>query len=106
MRASVPTRPPSTRSRPHADGGEGDGRPGIRVNTVHTGPTDTDFQRAVEVSAAGAPADVVARIFETGIPLARHACPEEIARSVLYLASSDRPFVTDAALAVDGGMQI
>lgn len=79
---------------------------GIRVNTVHPGPTDTDFQRAIEVSATGAPADVAARIFEARIPLSRHACPEEIARSVLYLASSDSSFVTGAALPVDGGMHI
>jgi NAD(P)-dependent dehydrogenase (short-subunit alcohol dehydrogenase family) len=79
---------------------------GIRVNTVHPGPTDTDFQRAIEVSATGAPADVAARIFEARIPLSRHACPEEIARSVLYLASSDSSFVTGAALTVDGGMHI
>jgi NAD(P)-dependent dehydrogenase (short-subunit alcohol dehydrogenase family) len=79
---------------------------GIRVNTVHPGPTDTDFQRAIEISATGAPADVAARIFEARIPLSRHACPEEIARSVLYLASSDSSFVTGAALPVDGGMQI
>jgi NAD(P)-dependent dehydrogenase (short-subunit alcohol dehydrogenase family) len=79
---------------------------GIRVNTVHPGPTDTDFQRAIEVCATGAPADVAARIFEARIPLSRHACPEEIARSVLYLASSDSSFVTGAALPVDGGMHI
>jgi NAD(P)-dependent dehydrogenase (short-subunit alcohol dehydrogenase family) len=79
---------------------------GIRVNTVHPGPTDTDFQRAIEVSATGAPADVAARIFEARIPLSRHACPEEIARSVLYLACSDSSFVTGAALPVDGGMHI
>jgi NAD(P)-dependent dehydrogenase (short-subunit alcohol dehydrogenase family) len=79
---------------------------GIRVNTVHPGPTDTDFQRAIEVCATGAPADVAARIFEARIPLSRHACPEEIARSVLYLASSDSSFVTGAALPVDGGMRI
>jgi NAD(P)-dependent dehydrogenase (short-subunit alcohol dehydrogenase family) len=79
---------------------------GIRVNTVHPGPTDTEFQRAIEVSATGAPPDVAARIFEARIPLSRHACPEEIARSVLYLASADSSFVTGAALPVDGGMHI
>ncbi len=43
---------------------------------------------------------------ESGIPLARHACADEIARSVLYLASQDSSFVTGAALAVDGGVHI
>ncbi len=79
---------------------------GIRVNTLHPGPTDTEFQRAIEVTATGAPADVAARIFEARIPLGRHACADEIARSVLYLASPDSSFVTGTALAVDGGMHI
>jgi NAD(P)-dependent dehydrogenase (short-subunit alcohol dehydrogenase family) len=79
---------------------------GIRVNTVHPGPTDTAFQRAIEVSATGATAEVAARLFEARIPLGRHACAEEIARSVLFLASADSSFVTGAALAVDGGMHI
>jgi NAD(P)-dependent dehydrogenase (short-subunit alcohol dehydrogenase family) len=79
---------------------------GIRVNTLHPGPTDTDFQRHIEVTATGAAPDVAARIFETRIPLARHASPEEIARSVLYLASPDSSFVTGSTLTVDGGMHI
>jgi NAD(P)-dependent dehydrogenase (short-subunit alcohol dehydrogenase family) len=40
------------------------------------------------------------------IPLGRHASPEEIARSMLYLASADSSFVTGATLAVDGGMHV
>ena len=79
---------------------------GIRVNTLHPGPTDTDFQREIEVSATGAPPEVAARLFEARIPLSRHACPEEIARCVLFLACADSSFVTGATLAVDGGMQI
>jgi len=79
---------------------------GIRVNTIHPGPTDTDFQRDIEVRATGAPPDEAARLFETQIPLSRHASPEEVAASVLYLASADSSFVTGASLPVDGGMQI
>lgn len=79
---------------------------GIRVNTLHPGPTDTAFQRTIETSATGAPPDVAARLFDARIPLARHACAEEIAHSVLYLASSDSSFVTGSTLAVDGGMHI
>jgi NAD(P)-dependent dehydrogenase (short-subunit alcohol dehydrogenase family) len=79
---------------------------GIRVNSIHPGPTDTEFQRAIETAATGAPADVAAQLFDARIPLARHACPDEIARSVLYLASSDSSFVTGATLTVDGGMHL
>src|SRR5437868_449321 len=61
----------------------------IRVNTIHPGPTDTPFQRAIEVAATGAPEDRAAEIFEQMIPLRRHASPAEIARSVLYLACDD-----------------
>ncbi len=73
---------------------------------MHPGPTDTDFQRAIEVSAPGAPPVVAARMFAARVPPARQACPEEIAQSVLYLASPDSSFVTGATLPVDGGMQI
>jgi NAD(P)-dependent dehydrogenase (short-subunit alcohol dehydrogenase family) len=76
----------------------------IRVNTIHPGPTDTPFQRAIEMAATGAPEERAAEIFEQMIPLRRHASPGEIARSVLYLACDDSAFVTGATLAVDGGM--
>jgi NAD(P)-dependent dehydrogenase (short-subunit alcohol dehydrogenase family) len=76
----------------------------IRVNTIHPGPTDTPFQEAIETTATGAPKEQAAEIFEQMIPLRRHASPQEIARSVLYLASDDSSFVTGATLAVDGGM--
>jgi len=36
----------------------------------------------------------------------RVATPQEIARTVLYLASDDSAFVTGAALLVDGGASI
>ncbi|MGE5135572.1 MAG: SDR family NAD(P)-dependent oxidoreductase [Gemmatimonadota bacterium] len=79
---------------------------GIRVNTLHPGPTDTAFQRDIEVTATGAPAEMAAQLFNAMIPMARHARPEEIARSVLYLACADSSFVTGITLPVDGGMQI
>lgn len=77
---------------------------GIRVNTIHPGPTDTPFQQAIEVAATGARPQEAARAFDAMIPLRRHASPEEIARSVLYLASGDSSFMTGSTLAVDGGM--
>ncbi|HTX31363.1 MAG TPA: SDR family NAD(P)-dependent oxidoreductase [Solirubrobacteraceae bacterium] len=79
---------------------------GIRVNTIHPGPTDNDFQHAIEVAAIGADREESARVFESMIPLARHATPEEIGRVVLFLASEDSAFMTGTTVAVDGGMSI
>jgi NAD(P)-dependent dehydrogenase (short-subunit alcohol dehydrogenase family) len=77
---------------------------GIRVNTIHPGPVDNEFQHRIEVTATGAGQDEAAAIFNQMIPLARHAAPAEIARAMLFLASDDSSFMTGATLAVDGGM--
>jgi len=77
---------------------------GIRVNTIHPGPVDNEFQHRIEVVATGADRDAATAIFDQLIPLARHAAPDEIARAMLFLASDDSSFMTGATLAVDGGM--
>jgi NAD(P)-dependent dehydrogenase (short-subunit alcohol dehydrogenase family) len=79
---------------------------GIRVNTIHPGPVDNEFQRRIEIAATGADRDRAASIFDELIPLARHAAPEEVARVMLFLASDESSFITGASLAVDGGMSI
>jgi NAD(P)-dependent dehydrogenase (short-subunit alcohol dehydrogenase family) len=78
----------------------------IRVNSVHPGPVDNRFQHAIEVTVTGAPEDRAAELFEEGIPLSRHAAPDEIARTVLFLASDESSFMTGATVAVDGGMSV
>jgi NAD(P)-dependent dehydrogenase (short-subunit alcohol dehydrogenase family) len=78
----------------------------IRVNTIHPGPTDTVFQRAIEQAATGAAAGAAAAAFDAMIPLGRHGTVDEIARAVLFLASDDSTFLTGATIAVDGGMSI
>ena len=78
---------------------------GIRVNSLHPGPVDNGFQHRIEVTITGAPEDRAAELFEERIPLARHAAPEEIARTVLFLASDDSSFVTATTLSVDGGLK-
>ena len=77
---------------------------GIRVNTIHPGPVDNSFQTAIEdgFSPLIGGGDATA-LMNSLIPLGRHAQPEEIARSVLYLASDMSSFVTGSQLVVDGG---
>lgn len=78
------------------------GAKGIRVNAILPGGTDTP---ASITNAPGATAEVLA--FVEGIhALKRMAQPEEIAQSVLHLASDASSFVTGIALLVDGGVSI
>ncbi len=79
---------------------------GIRVNSLHPGPTDNEFQHRIEVEAIGASREESAQAFEQMIPLARHAMPQEIATAVVFLASDESTFMTGARLTVDGGLSI
>ncbi len=79
---------------------------GIRVNSLHPGPTDNEFQHTIEIEAIGASREESAQAFEQMIPLARHAKPEEIAAAVVFLASGESAFMTGATLTVDGGLSI
>lgn len=74
----------------------------IRVNAILPGGTDTPSN---VVNAPGAAPET--RAFIEGLhALKRLATPEEIARSVLYLASEASSFMTGAAMLVDGGVSI
>ena len=78
------------------------GSKGIRANAILPGGTDTPMSIT---NAPGATPEVLA--FVEGLhALKRMAKPEEIARSVLYLASDAASFVTGTALLVDGGVSI
>jgi NAD(P)-dependent dehydrogenase (short-subunit alcohol dehydrogenase family) len=79
---------------------------GIRVNSIHPGPIDNEFQHTIEVEAIGASREESARVFEQMIPLARHATPEEIAAAVVFLAADESAFMTGSQLVVDGGLSI
>lgn len=76
----------------------------IRVNTLHPGPVDNSFQRNVESGLTKTIGRDGGAFFNELIPLGRHARPEEIAQSALYLASDQSSFTTGALLMVDGGM--
>ena len=72
---------------------------GIRVNSVHPATVDTSMVDVLWESDPGLRQSV-----EGAVPLGRLARPEEIARTVLFLASDDSSFMTGSELIVDGGM--
>ena len=69
---------------------------GIRVNCVCPGFTDTPMTRSAHTEE-----DFVS--WAKVCPLGRAGRPEEIARTLLFLASDDASFITGAVLSVDGG---
>lgn len=71
---------------------------GIRCNSVHPGPIETEMAKAV---LAADPA-VLARRLER-VPMRRLGRPEEVAAAVLFLASDEASYITAAELAIDGG---
>jgi NAD(P)-dependent dehydrogenase (short-subunit alcohol dehydrogenase family) len=72
----------------------------IRVNAILPGAVDTGMYREMNDTADK-------QVFITNLhALKRVATPEELARSVLYLASDDSSFVTGTASLVDGGASI
>jgi len=76
----------------------------IRVNTVHPGPVDNNFQLNVEKNLTGVIGRDATQFFNDIIPLHRHVRAEEVARSVLFLASDASSFTTGSLLMVDGGL--
>ena len=76
----------------------------IRVNTLHPGPVANDFQLNVEQKLTGVLGRDGTAFFDEIIPLHRHVRPDEVARSVLYLASDASSFTTGSRLMVDGGL--
>jgi len=76
------------------------GPQGLRFNAILPGAVDTPMYRAMNDSEAS-------QTFITNLhALKRVASSDELARSVLYLASDDSSFTTGIAMLVDGGASI
>ncbi len=76
------------------------GPQGIRANAILPGAVDTPMYRAMNGTAES-------QAFITGLhALKRVTTPEEIAHSVLYLASDASSFQTGTSMLVDGGLSI
>jgi len=74
---------------------------GIRVNVVSPGAIRTPLWNKL-ASASSNPQTVYDRV-EASIPLGRMGSSEEVAKAVLFLASSDSSFIQAAEIVVDGG---
>ena len=72
----------------------------IRVNTLLPGATDTAMYR--EMNDTPESRDFITSLY----PMRRIATPQEMAKSVLYLASDASTFTTGTALLVEGGIYI
>jgi meso-butanediol dehydrogenase/(S,S)-butanediol dehydrogenase/diacetyl reductase len=75
---------------------------GIRVNCVCPGSVETDM--IYQAWQAFPDPEAARRRWEDKHPLGRIASPDEVARAILFLASSDAAFITGVALPVDGGI--
>jgi NAD(P)-dependent dehydrogenase (short-subunit alcohol dehydrogenase family) len=71
---------------------------GIRANSVHPGPIDTDMI-AENISTPEGRAASLGRI-----PLGRIGAVMDVAYGALFLASDESSFVTGSELVIDGGM--
>jgi NAD(P)-dependent dehydrogenase (short-subunit alcohol dehydrogenase family) len=80
------------------------GKRGIRVNTLHPGPIDNQYQLDVERDLSAVIGRDATQMLNELVPLGRHVSSEEVARSVLYLASDLSIYTNGATLMVDGGM--
>jgi NAD(P)-dependent dehydrogenase (short-subunit alcohol dehydrogenase family) len=75
---------------------------GIRVNVVSPGPITTPIWGRVE-GANGLDLETERRLVSR-VPLARMGQPEEVAQTVLFLASDASSYITGCEIMVDGGV--
>jgi 3alpha(or 20beta)-hydroxysteroid dehydrogenase len=71
---------------------------GIRVNSVHPGPIDTEMLRVRTAEQNQQ------RLL--AVPMKRMGTAEEVARLVLFLLSDDSLYITGAEIAIDGGASV
>ncbi len=73
---------------------------GIRVNAVCPGVVNTPMLAAADAAPG------VRAAMEAQIPIGRVAEPEEIARTVLFLASDEASYIVGSLIRIDGGMSL
>ncbi|MBA1226321.1 2,3-dihydro-2,3-dihydroxybenzoate dehydrogenase [Stutzerimonas stutzeri] len=78
---------------------------GVRCNLVSPGSTDTAMQRGMWADDSGRTRTIAGfpEQFKLGIPLQKIATPDEVANTVLFLASDLASHITLQDIVVDGG---
>jgi 3-oxoacyl-[acyl-carrier protein] reductase len=71
----------------------------IRVNAICPGPGDTPML----ATFVGGQSDAHRAAFLASIPLGRLCTPDDIAGTMVFLASDEASFITGAVIEVDGG---
>ena len=71
---------------------------GIRANSIHPGPIDTDMIAETLSTPEGRSASI------DRVPLGRIGTVEDVAYGALFLASDESSFMTGAELVIDGGV--
>ncbi|MGH7823168.1 MAG: SDR family NAD(P)-dependent oxidoreductase, partial [Candidatus Binatia bacterium] len=79
---------------------------GIRVNTVNPSPVETRMMRALEEGIAPGAAAQAKEAVTAMIPMRRYATVEEVADTMLFLASDESRFATGGVYMIDGGMSV
>ncbi len=72
---------------------------GIRVNSIHPGPIDTEMIRILWQDPSRGLEETLARV-----PLGRMGTAEDVANGALFLASDESSFMTGSELVMDGGV--
>jgi NAD(P)-dependent dehydrogenase (short-subunit alcohol dehydrogenase family) len=79
-------------------------RYGIRVNAVAPSPIDTAMMKQINEGLGAGDAEKSRKRTIANVPMQRYGTAEEVAKTMIFLASDDASYTTGAVYLVDGGM--
>lgn len=77
---------------------------GVRVNTVNPGSVETPMIRRIQEGITPGHAEEARRVRMEQMPMGRFAEPEDVAQTMLFLASDDSRYCSGGMYSVDGGI--